>query len=99
MQPASVYQRLSNRRIDEHVRRTRSRTGLRLFDRSEGFKPVIDFLRADGGLGILSDQHAGDNGLWTLRSSASWHRRRLWLRFWQNAPARRYLPPRFTLKE
>jgi len=65
MQPAVVYQRLSNHRIDAHVRRTRSRTGLRLFDRSEGFKPVIDFLRANGGLGILSDQHAGDNGLWT----------------------------------
>lgn len=63
--PASVYQRLSNRLIDAHVRQTRSRTGLRLFDRSEGFKPVIDFLRAKGAVGILSDQHAGDNGLWT----------------------------------
>src|SRR4029077_15478909 len=65
MQPASVYQRLSNRLIDAHVRRTRSRTGLRLFDRSEGFKPVIEYLRANGGLGVLSDQHAGDNGVWT----------------------------------
>jgi heptosyltransferase-2 len=65
MQPGSVYQRLSNRLIDAHVRQIRSRTGLRLFDRSEGFKPVIDFLRANGGLGVLSDQHAGDNGLWT----------------------------------
>src|SRR5207302_3390228 len=62
---ASIYQRLSNRWIDAHVRRNRSRTGLRLFDRSEGFKPVIDYLRATGGVGILSDQHAGDNGLWT----------------------------------
>lgn len=64
-QAASVYQRLSNRLIDSHVRRTRSRTGLLLFDRSEGFKPVIDYLRANGAIGILSDQHAGDNGLWT----------------------------------
>jgi lipopolysaccharide heptosyltransferase II len=65
MKPASVFQRLSNRLIDAHLRKTRSRTGLRLFDRSEGFKPVIDYLRANGGLGVLSDQHAGDNGMWT----------------------------------
>src|SRR5262249_48698422 len=65
MQPGSIYQRLSNRLIDAHVRETRSRTGLLLFDRSEGFKPVIDYLRANGGLGVLSDQHSGDNGLWT----------------------------------
>jgi lauroyl/myristoyl acyltransferase len=62
---SSVYQRLSNRLMDAHVRQTRSRTGLELFDRSEGFQPVIDLLRSGGGVGILSDQHAGDNGLWT----------------------------------
>jgi heptosyltransferase II len=62
---ASVYQRLGNRFIDEHVRRTRSRTGLELFDRKAGFQPVIDLLRCGGGIGILSDQHAGDHGTWT----------------------------------
>jgi heptosyltransferase-2 len=62
---SSVYQRLSNRLIDAHVRRNRSRTGLELFDRSAGFQPVIDLLRSGGGVGILSDQHAGDNGIWT----------------------------------
>src|SRR5436309_11271677 len=62
---ASVYQRLGNRFIDAHVRRTRSRTGLELFDRKDGFQPVIDLLRSGGGVGILSDQHAGDHGLWT----------------------------------
>ncbi len=62
---ATVYQKLGNRFIDEHVRRTRSRTGLEMFDRKEGFQPVIDLLRAGGGVGILSDQHAGDQGLWT----------------------------------
>ena len=61
----SVYQRLANRLIDAHVRQTRSRTGLELFDRKEGFQPVIDLLRSGGGVGILSDQHAGDQGLWT----------------------------------
>ena len=61
----SVYQKLGNRFIDEHVRRTRSQTGLELFGRQEGFEPVIDLLRSGGGIGVLSDQHAGDHGLWT----------------------------------
>ena len=62
---ASVYQGLGNRFIDDHVRRTRSRTGLELFDRHDGFEPVIELLRAGGGVGVLSDQHAGDHGVWT----------------------------------
>jgi heptosyltransferase-2 len=62
---ASVYQKLGNRFIDAHVRRTRGQTGLELFDRQEGFQPVIDLLRSGGGIGVLSDQHAGDHGLWT----------------------------------
>src|SRR6266436_5151233 len=62
---ASVYQKLGNRFIDEHVRRTRSHTGLELFDRQAGFEPVIELLRSGGGVGVLSDQHAGDHGLWT----------------------------------
>src|SRR5437870_2111016 len=62
---ASVYQKLGNRSIDEHVRRTRSQTGLELFDRQAGFEPVIELLRSGGGVGVLSDQHAVDHGLWT----------------------------------
>jgi heptosyltransferase II len=62
---ASVYQKLGNHFIDEHVRRTRSQTGLELFDRQAGFEPVIELLRSGGGMGVLSDQHAGDHGLWT----------------------------------
>jgi lipopolysaccharide heptosyltransferase II len=62
---ASVYQGLGNRFIDKHVRRTRSKTGLELFDRHDGFEPVIDLLRSGGGVGVLSDQHAGDHGVWT----------------------------------
>jgi len=61
---SSIYQRLSNARIDSHVRAMRSRAGLELFDRSQGFKPVIQLLREKGGVGVLSDQHAGDSGLW-----------------------------------
>src|SRR4029453_19419958 len=62
---ASVYQKLGNRFIDAHVRHTRGQTGLELFERQEGFQPVIDLLRSGGGVGVLSDQHAGDHGLWT----------------------------------
>jgi lipopolysaccharide heptosyltransferase II len=62
---ASVYQKLGNRFIDAHVRRRRGQTGLELFDRQQGFQPVIDLLRSGGGIGVLSDQHAGDHGLWT----------------------------------
>ena len=62
---ASVYQGLGNRFIDDHVRRTRSQTGLELFDRHDGFEPVIELLRSGGGVGVLADQHAGDHGVWT----------------------------------
>jgi heptosyltransferase II len=62
---ASVYQGLGNHFIDAHVRRTRSQTGLELFDRHDGFEPVIELLRSGGGVGVLSDQHAGDHGIWT----------------------------------
>src|SRR6185437_14656407 len=62
---SSVYQGLGNRFIDQHVRRTRSQTGLELFDRHDGFEPVIDLLRSGGGVGVLSDQHTGDHGVWT----------------------------------
>src|SRR6516165_10951481 len=62
---SSVYQGLGNPFIDKHVRRTRSQTGLELFDRRDGFEPVIELLRSGGGVGVLSDQHAGDHGVWT----------------------------------
>ena len=62
---ASIYQRLGNRYIDAHLREIRRRNGLELFDRKEGFQPVVQLLRSGGAVGILSDQHAGDQGLWT----------------------------------
>ncbi len=62
---STVYQKLGNRYIDAHIRRTRGRTGVELFDRSEGFHRAIELLRGGGAIGILGDQHAGDHGLWT----------------------------------
>jgi lipopolysaccharide heptosyltransferase II len=62
---ATVYQKLGNPYIDEHVRQTRGRTRVEMFERGEGFHRPIELLRSGGLIGILGDQHAGDQGLWT----------------------------------
>jgi heptosyltransferase II len=59
-----VFQRLRNRLIDEHVRKFRALSGAELLDRSEGFNRGIAILKQGGILGVLSDQHAGDKGIW-----------------------------------
>src|SRR4051812_45149188 len=61
----TIYQRLRNRRLDDAIRSDRSRNGVELFDRSEGFRRATEFVRSGGGLGVFSDQHAGDHGVWT----------------------------------
>src|SRR5256714_12157515 len=61
---STIYQPLKNRYIDKHVRQLRSRAGVELFDRREGFQKAIELLRGGGAIGILADQHAGDQGLW-----------------------------------
>ena len=61
---STIYQPLANRYIDRHVRALRARAGVELFDRREGFQKPIELLRSGGAIGILSDQHAGDQGLW-----------------------------------
>jgi heptosyltransferase II len=61
---STIYQRLGNRFIDEHVRKLRGRAGVEMFDRKEGFRKALQLLRDGGAIGILSDQHAGDQGLW-----------------------------------
>lgn len=61
---STVYQPLKNRYIDKHIRTLRGRAGVEVFDRNEGFHKAIELLRGGGAIGILSDQHAGDQGLW-----------------------------------
>jgi heptosyltransferase II len=61
---STIYQRLGNRFIDQHVQKLRGRAGVEMFDRSEGFQKPIQLLRGGGAIGILSDQHAGDQGVW-----------------------------------
>ena len=60
----TVYQTIRNRYIDSYMSAVRSRTGLELFERSKGFKSVVELLRGGGAIGILSDQHAGNHGVW-----------------------------------
>ena len=60
----TIYQQLGNRYIDAGVRATRSRLGLALFERKEGFTQAMDMLRKGGCVGVLFDQHAGDAGVW-----------------------------------
>ena len=62
---ATVYQKLGNRFIDQDVRRKRGRTGVEMFNRSDGFHGPIELLRSGGLIGILGDQHSGDHGVWT----------------------------------
>jgi heptosyltransferase-2 len=62
---STIYQRLRNRYIDAHVRGARGGFGVEMLDRKEGFAKALGVLRSGGIVGILSDQHAGDSGLWT----------------------------------
>src|SRR5947208_15511700 len=47
---ASVYQKLGNRCIDEHVRRTRSQSGVASFDSNAGSSPMIILLGSGAGV-------------------------------------------------
>ena len=61
---STLYQALSNPYIDAHVLRKRKRTGLKAFDRKDGFNGPMAHLRTGGSLGILVDQNAGYRGVW-----------------------------------
>ena len=60
----TIFQKLSNPWMDAAVRRERSKEGLLLFERKEGFHAALSLLREGGAVGVLADQHAGDPGLW-----------------------------------
>ena len=53
-----IYRRLSNPLLDARMMITRQRTGLQLFEKSGNPLALASFLRAGGGLGIVSDQRA-----------------------------------------
>src|SRR5438270_5435158 len=61
---STIHQPLQHRYLDKHLRKLRGRAGVELFDRNEGFQKAIELLRGGGAIGILSDEHTGDQGLW-----------------------------------
>ncbi|MES2706950.1 MAG: lipopolysaccharide heptosyltransferase II [Verrucomicrobiota bacterium] len=61
---AAMFQALGNPYLNAHVQRQRARVDHRLFDRNDGFHGPAQWLRENGVLGILVDQHAGDGGVW-----------------------------------
>ena len=64
IQRATLYRPLSNPYLNAHILRRRERTGLKAFDRKDGFAAPIAHLREGGTIGVLVDQHAGDRGHW-----------------------------------
>ena len=60
----TVYQPLRNRFIDDLINRDRRSRGVATFDRRKDLSAAASLLRQGGVLGILTDQHAGDAGIW-----------------------------------
>ncbi len=60
---AAIFRPIDNPHIDEWVRTTRERAGLRLLSRRRGLEAAFDHLRASGHLAVLADQSAGDKGV------------------------------------
>jgi KDO2-lipid IV(A) lauroyltransferase len=58
VQAGDIYRPLSNPLLDARLVRTRERTGLKLFAKSVNPLSLASFVRAGGGLGIMSDQRA-----------------------------------------
>ncbi len=61
----AVYQTLANPFMDRHMRSTRAKAGIALFDRRSELLSCMRFLREGGVVGVLIDQSAGYAGLWT----------------------------------
>ena len=62
VQAGDIYRPLSNPLLDARMVATRRRTGLKLFEKSVNPLALASFLRAGGGLGIISDQRTLGHG-------------------------------------
>lgn len=60
----AIYQKLANSYVNRHFNESRSRFGITLFDRQEGYWNSVAFLESGGVVGVLADQHAGFSGTW-----------------------------------
>ena len=60
----AIFQPLHNPPLNLHVLRNRKRTGCQLFNRQDGFHLPVAFVKQNNALGVLSDQRAGESGVW-----------------------------------
>lgn len=58
-----IFRPLNNKSLDQWIKKTRERFGLKLLSRREGFSEAINILKRNGTVGILFDQNAGDPGI------------------------------------
>jgi lipopolysaccharide heptosyltransferase II len=59
-----VYQALRNEKMDELVNRDRRSRGVYTFDRKKEMQGAATLLKEGGVVGVLTDQHAGNAGIW-----------------------------------
>jgi lipopolysaccharide heptosyltransferase II len=59
-----VYQALRNRQMDDLVNRDRRSRGVSTFDRKKEMQGAATLLKEGGVCGVLTDQHAGNAGIW-----------------------------------
>tara|TARA_R100000027_G_scaffold67687_1_gene67784 strand:- start:1685 stop:3583 length:1899 start_codon:yes stop_codon:yes gene_type:complete len=60
---AAIFRPMDNPKLDDYIKQTRERGGLKLLSRRGGLESAIGHLRACGHLAILADQSAGDSGI------------------------------------
>ncbi|MBC2600262.1 ADP-heptose:LPS heptosyltransferase/lauroyl/myristoyl acyltransferase [Puniceicoccus vermicola] len=60
---AAIFRPMDDPKLDDWIRQTRERGGLKLLSRRGGLEAAIGHLRACGHLAILADQSAGDSGI------------------------------------
>ncbi len=65
VQVGTIFQSQRNKYLNRLIDRDRRRLGLHTFDRRRGYVGAADLLQRGGILAILTDQHAGEAGIWT----------------------------------
>ena len=63
-QAGCVYQALRDPRMDDLVNRDRRSRGVHTFDRKKEMQAAATLLKEGGVVGVLTDQHAGNAGIW-----------------------------------
>jgi ADP-heptose:LPS heptosyltransferase/lauroyl/myristoyl acyltransferase len=61
-----IFRPLDNPALNAFILKTRSRFGMRLLSRKEGFVEAMTILRGGGAVAVLFDQNAGNQGALTL---------------------------------